>query len=69
MARRAANQQRATDRLNVALTKITVAAEMVLDVGAPQDEQKRVAMREQIEQAKDEAYAALGDIRHAVGAI
>ena len=69
MSRRS-NNQRATDRLNIALARISAAAEMVDQIESMADKQTTAAaLRKQFGEALDEAHAALGDIRHIAGTI
>jgi hypothetical protein len=58
-------RERATDRLNIALSRISAAA-AVLEASS-NDESKRLA--KQIVEAVEESYAALNDIRDVVMAL
>lgn len=70
MARKRTNQSRASDRLNVALARISAAAELVDQFEPGADKQTAATvLRKQLTEAIDEAHAALVDIRHAAGAI
>ncbi|HEY2243424.1 MAG TPA: hypothetical protein VGH47_04270 [Xanthobacteraceae bacterium] len=66
MARRTQNL-RATDRLNLALMRISSAAELMADQ-LPVDE-KITLHRKHLDDAIDEAHSAMSDIRHAVNTI
>jgi hypothetical protein len=60
-----ARRERATDRLNIGLSRISAVA-AVLDA-TPNDESKRLG--KQVEEAVEECYAALNDIRDVVMAL
>jgi hypothetical protein len=62
MARRT-NRERATDRLNLALARISAAAEIVEHLEGPERAATATALRKQFGEALDEAHAALADIR------
>jgi hypothetical protein len=67
---RRSKQDRATDRLNLALARISAAADLI--DGAAGDNKQTAAVtlvRKQIGEALDEAHTAVGDIRHVLGAI
>jgi hypothetical protein len=66
MPRRTQNL-RATDRLNLALMRISTAAELMADQ-MPLDD-KITAHRKHLDDALDEAHSAMSDIRHAVNTI
>jgi hypothetical protein len=68
MARR--NKERATDRLNQALSRISAAADMVDKIEGINDKaQAAAALRTQLSEAVEEAYAALADIRQLAAAL
>ena len=68
MARRS-NNQRATDRLNLALAKISAAAELVDHFDGPDKQTAAATLRKQLGEGLDEAHAALGDIKHIANTI
>jgi hypothetical protein len=56
-------QQRALDRLNVAIAGVSASTQMIETSTSAEMVTK---LREQIEHQVDEAYAAISDIRHAL---
>jgi hypothetical protein len=62
MARRS-EKQRATDRLNMALARISAGADLVVE--APDSSNAQII--KQVKEAINDAYGALGDIRRIVG--
>jgi hypothetical protein len=63
-ARRTGPQQRASERLNVALARIHAAVGL-MEAG----EGAAATLKKQMEEAIEEAYAALSDIRHALATL
>jgi hypothetical protein len=63
MARR--NKERATDRLHQALMRVSASVELIDKMDdAALGANAAVALRTQLHEGIDEAYAALDDIRH-----
>jgi hypothetical protein len=62
-------RERATDRLNLALSRISAAAELVDKMDVVDRAAAAAALRTQLSDAVEEAYAALGDIRDVAAAL
>ena len=60
MSRRREPQQRASEQLNLALARIHAAIGLLETVGGT----SLANLKKQMEEGIEEAYAALGDVRH-----